>query len=490
MSLLFTPVIGLEIHVQLATASKIFCSCSTDYIGAVPNTNVCPLCLGLPGTLPVLNAKAVEYGVRASLALNCTVRNATRFHRKNYFYPDLPKAYQISQYDLPLAEHGFINITSEDGTLRPIGITRLHLEEDAGKLVHGTSDGRLTGASQSFVDYNRGGVPLAEIVSEPDLRTPAEARQYVSVIRQLVRYLGVSDGDMEKGSLRVDANISVKCSDGRWGERAEIKNMNSLKALERALEYEIKRHIKMLSEGKIIIQETRHWNDSQGITISSRSKEEAHDYRYFPEPDLPPLVLPDGYVKEQLDKLPELPWDRKRRFKDTYGLSEQDSATLTENRDMADFYENCLISGGSPERTANWLRTEVLRVLNENKMELKDFPISSHIIAEMIVMMDNRKLSNTAAKEVFEHMIENSSDLHSAMSLCDISAGGIAGDQLRDLVSKILEQNNDVVRVIRSGEDLNGKKQKYLKGLVMRETRGQADPSEVSWILASLLENN
>lgn len=490
MSLEFTPVIGLEIHVQLATKSKIFCSCSTDYIGAVPNTNVCPLCLGLPGTLPVLNAKAVELGVRAALALNCTIRDATRFHRKNYFYPDLPKAYQISQYDLPLAEHGHINIPSEDGTLRPIGITRLHLEEDAGKLVHGASDGRLAGASQSFVDYNRGGVPLAEIVSEPELRTPAEARYYVSAVRQLVRYLGVSDGDMEKGSLRVDANISVKCSDGRWGERAEIKNMNSLKALERALEYEIKRHKKVLSEGGTIVQETRHWNDSEGITLSSRSKEEAHDYRYFPEPDLPPLILPDGYVEEQQSKLPELPWDRKRKFQETYGLSDQDSATLTESREMADFYEDCLRSGGSPERTANWLRTEVLRILNEKKMDLEGFPVSTETIAEMIVMMDKKSLSNTAAKEVFEHMVENASDLSSAMSACGIRAGGIDRSQLKELMVSILEQNDDVVQIVRSGKDKKGKKQKYLQGLIMRETRGQAAPADVSEILEDLLKKD
>lgn len=490
MALEFTPVIGLEIHVQLATETKIFCSCSTDYIGAVPNTNVCPLCLGLPGTLPVLNSRVVEYGVRASLALNCEIRDATRFHRKNYFYPDLPKAYQISQYDLPLGEKGYIDITSDDGSVRTIRITRLHLEEDAGKLVHGASDGRLAGASQSFVDYNRAGVPLAEIVSEPDLKSPAEARQYVSAIRQLVRYLGVSDGDMEKGSLRVDANISVKCSDGRWGDRAEIKNMNSLKALERALEYEIERHTKLLEQGKTVIQETRHWNDSEGITISSRSKEEAHDYRYFPEPDLPPLILPEGYVKEQYNLLPELPWERKARFQDKYGLSEQDSVTLTETREMADFYEQCLKSGGSAQRTANWLRTEVLRVLNEKKAELEDLPLSPAQIGDMIARMDKKQLSNTAAKEVFDCMLNNACDLDAAMEACGISEGGIAGDRLEEIVKSVLEQNEDVLDIIRSGKDKKGKKLKFLQGLVMRQTRGQAKPDEVADLLASLVEKD
>jgi len=488
MSLTFTPVIGLEIHVQLATKSKIFCSCSTDYIGAVPNTNVCPLCLGLPGTLPVLNAKVVEYGVRAGLALNCNILNSTIFHRKNYFYPDLPKAYQISQYDLPLAEHGHIDIVSDDGSTRSIRITRLHLEEDAGKLVHGASDGRIAGASQSFVDYNRGGVPLAEIVSEPDLKSPAEARQYVSAIRQLVRYLGVSDGDMENGSLRVDANVSVKCSDGRWGERAEVKNLNSLKALERALEYEIERHESLLSDGEKILQETRHWNDAKGITIATRSKEEANDYRYFPEPDLPPLVLSDEYIEKQKKALPELPWDRRARFRKDYGLSVEESDAITESIDMANFFEACLKAGGSPERTVNWLRTEVLKILNEGKKQLKDLPITAETIADITNKIDKRQLSNTAAKQVFEYMIDNTCDFDSAAKACGVVFGDVGGEKLRNLITKIVGENGDVVEIIRSGEDKKGKKQKFLQGLVMRETKGQADPKEVSDILAELLK--
>lgn len=490
MSLTFTPVIGLEIHVQLATKSKIFCSCSTDYIGAVPNTNVCPLCLGLPGTLPVLNAKVVEYGVQAALALNCKVLNSTIFHRKNYFYPDLPKAYQISQYDLPLAEHGHIDITSDNGSTRQIRITRLHLEEDAGKLVHGASDGRIAGSSQSFVDYNRAGVPLAEIVSEPDLRSPAEARQYVSAIRQLVRYLGVSDGDMENGSLRVDANVSVKCSDGRWGERAEVKNLNSLKALERALGYEIERHEAILSDGEEVLQETRHWNDTEGITMATRSKEEANDYRYFPEPDLPPLVLSDEYINKQKEKLPELPWHRRDRFQKDYGLPEDYSFAITEDADIADFFEACLKFGGSPERIVNWIRTEVLKILNERKIRLKELPVTAEMVADITTRIDKRQLSNTAAKEVFEYMISKGCDLKSAASACGISFGGVGKDELRSLVSKIVSDNGDVADIIRSGNDKKGKKLKFLQGLVMRETRGQSDPAEVAEILQDMIKGD
>jgi len=485
--LTFTPVIGLEIHVQLATKTKIFCSCSTDYIGAVPNTNVCPACLGLPGSLPSLNGKAVEYGVRAGLALNCTIREATRFHRKNYFYADLPKAYQISQYDLPIAEKGYVEITTEEGGPHKIRITRLHLEEDAGKLVHEATDGRLAGADQSFVDYNRGGVPLAEIVSEPDLRSAAEAKEYVSRLRQLVRYLEVSDGDMEKGSLRVDANISVKCSDGRWGDRAEVKNLNSLRALERALEYEFKRQSQLLAEGKTIVQETRHWNDVDGVTMATRSKEEAHDYRYFPEPDLPPLILPKGFVEKIKSTLPELPWEKVERFKKEYELSDVDAMILSEHVALADFYEACVRAGATPARAANWVRTEVLRILNDKKIELADFPVAPEILAKIIAKVDDNKISTTAAREVLDTMVDRRLSLEKAMEACGVQEGGITGAPLEEMVQSVLDNNSDVVEVIRSGEDKKGKKKKFLQGLVMKEARGQADPKDVVSVLEKLL---
>lgn len=484
----FSPVIGLEIHIQLNTATKLFCSCSTDYIGVVPNTNVCPLCLGLPGTLPVLNAKVVELAVKTSLALNCSINRMTRFHRKNYFYPDLPKAYQISQYDLPVGEKGFIELLGNSGERRRIGITRLHLEEDAGKLVHSAADGRLSGSSDSFVDYNRSGVPLAEIVSDPDIQSAAEARQYATRIRQLVRYLGVSNGDMESGSLRVDANISVKCSDGRWSSRTEIKNMNSLKALEKALEYEIKRHTRILEKGEEVIMETRHWDDGKGITRSSRSKEEAHDYRYFPDPDLPPLVLPEDYADNVAETIPELPWNKEKRFEEKFGLSPEEVASITENIEMADYFEKCLKEDLSPKRLANWLMTEVTRVIHEQKVHIENFPVKPEDLSRLLSMVEKKELSNTAAKELFDAMVKKEKGLKEVLEESSIETGGITGENLKSIISFIVESNSDVVEVIRSGKDKKNKKFKFLQGLVMRETRGQADPGEVEKILRTMIE--
>ena len=488
MTFRYIPVIGLEIHVQLSTATKIFCPCSTDYIGAEPNTNVCPVCLGLPGSLPVLNKRTVELGVRAGLALSCAIRNHTVFHRKNYFYPDLPKAYQISQYDLPLAEGGEIFIPGDDGRPRRIRITRLHLEEDAGKLVHSASDGRLAGAMESFVDYNRGGVPLAEVVSEPDLSSPEEARLYVARLRQLVRYLGVSDGDMEKGSLRVDANISVKVSDGRWGNRAEIKNLNSLRALERALEYEFRRQSDLLASGGTVVQETRHWNDGEGITIGMRGKEEAHDYRYFPDPDLPPLVVSAEMTSRCAAALPELPWEKEERLSNAYTLSADDIAVLCEHRDIADYFDAVVRNGASPVRAANWVRTEVLRTLNETGRSVKDFPVAPESLAALLSHIDGGALSTTAARSVFAHMAERRTSVESALAACGVSLGGATGDFLATVIHKIIEENGDVVKTIRDGNDANGKKRKFLQGLVMKEVRGQADPSSVASELQRALE--
>ncbi len=488
MTLSFTPVIGLEIHVQLGTKSKIFCSCSTDYIGAVPNTNVCPVCLGLPGALPVLNASVVEMAVRTALALRCAIRETTRFHRKNYFYPDLPKAYQISQYDLPVAEHGLLDIGDASGRKKTIRITRLHLEEDAGKLVHSASDGRLAGAMESFVDYNRGGVPLAEVVSEPDLSSPEEARLYVARLRQLVRYLGVSDGDMEKGSLRVDANISVKVSDGRWGNRAEIKNLNSLRALERALEYEFRRQSDLLASGGTVVQETRHWNDGEGITIGMRGKEEAHDYRYFPDPDLPPLVVSAEMTSRCAAALPELPWEKEERLSNAYTLSADDIAVLCEHRDIADYFDAVVRNGASPVRAANWVRTEVLRTLNETGRSVKDFPVAPESLAMLLSHIDGGSLSTTAARSVFAKMAERRTSVESALAACGVSLGGATGDLLATVIRKIVEENGDVVKTIRDGNDANGKKRKFLQGLVMKEVRGQADPSSVASELQRALE--
>ncbi|HDQ93404.1 MAG TPA: Asp-tRNA(Asn)/Glu-tRNA(Gln) amidotransferase subunit GatB, partial [Synergistetes bacterium] len=421
----FETVIGLEVHVQLATRSKLFCPCSTDYIGAEPNSNVCPLCLGLPGTLPSLNRKALDLGLRAALALKCSINRKTRFHRKNYFYPDLHKAFQISQYDVPLAVSGSMPITI-DGSVKDIGITRLHLEEDAGKLVHATSDGRLSGALFSLVDYNRSGVPLAEIVSEPELSSSEEAREYVLSLRRLVRYLGVSDGDMESGSLRVDANISQKCSDGRWGSRVEIKNLNSLRSLERALEFEILRQRDLLVKGEEVVQETRHWDDGASVTRSSRGKEEAHDYRYFPEPDLPAIRIESVVVERAADLLPELPWDKRDRFVGEWGLDFSDASSLSENPDLAEFFEKTVASGADPLLAANWTRTEILRLVNEKAVDIRDLLVRPEKLSTLLVKVRGGDLSNTAAKAVLGIMAKEAIGLPEAMKMAGIKEGGFS----------------------------------------------------------------
>lgn len=479
MALEFTTVIGLEIHVQLNTKTKIFCNCSTDYIGAVPNTHICPVCTGQPGALPVLNKKVVEYGVRGGIALHCKINKLTRFDRKNYFYADLPKAYQITEYYVPLAEKGYLTIIGDNGKPHRIGITRLHLEEDAGKLVHVAADGRIVGSVQSFVDYNRGGVPLAEIVSEPDITSPQEAREYVAAMRQLVRYLGISDGDMEKGSMRVDANISQKVSDGRWGSRVEVKNLNSLKALERALEYETLRQRDLLTRGETIVQETRNWDDADGITTSSRSKEESNDYRYFPEPDLPPLLLDDAYIEHIRTTMPELPDVKRDRFAEQYKIPMEDILVLTENPKIADYYEAVVKCGADSTRASNWVRTELMRVLKEQNREIDDAPVNPETLARLIKLVDEKKISTTSGKEVFDRMTSENVSLDKAIELCNVQIGAVEGNKLQSIIEKICAENPDVVETIRSGQDKKDKKQKFLMGLVMKETRGQAKPDEV-----------
>ena len=490
MALEFTTVIGLEIHIQLNTKTKIFCGCSTDYIGAVPNSHVCPVCTGQPGALPVLNKKVVEYGVRGGMALHCKINKLTRFDRKNYFYADLPKAYQITEYYVPIAEGGYLTITGDDGKPHRIGITRLHLEEDAGKLVHGAADGRIVGSVQSFVDYNRGGVPLAEVVSEPDITSPREAREYVSAMRQLVRYLGISDGDMEKGSMRVDANISQKVSDGRWGNRVEVKNMNSLKALERALEYETLRQRDLLTRGETIAQETRNWDDADGITTPSRSKEESNDYRYFPEPDLPPLLLDDEYIEHIRATMPELPDAKRERFLSQYGLPYEDVLVLTETPELANYYESVVKAECNPVRASNWIRTDVMRVLKEQNQDITSTPIAPDVLAQLIRLVDDKKISTTAAKDVFEKIVQNKITLEEAIKVCGVQIGAVEGDKLAGIISAVANANQDVVEVIRSGQDKKDKKLKFLMGLVMKESRGQAKPDEVLKALSDFFSKN
>lgn len=480
----FIPVIGLEIHVQLSTKSKMFCSCSTDYIGARPNSHVCPICLGLPGSLPVINERAIMYAVRMALAMRCKVNTHTVFHRKHYFYPDLPKAYQISQYDLPLAVDGHLEV-NDDEKEHKIRIQRLHLEEDAGKLVHAAIGGRLMGADYSLVDYNRSGVPLMEIVTQPDITSPKQAREFVSRLRQLVRYLGVSDGDMESGSLRVDANISIMEPGGKWGEKVEVKNMNSLKALERALEYEYERQKEVKSKGETIVRETRHWDDDSGKTISSRSKEEAEDYRYFPDPDLPPLVVDERTIVQLCKELPELPWEVRDRFISDYGLSLEEAEVLTERRDVALLMDD-LVKRGSPVKVAsNWIRTEIMRVLNERAISAEELTIPPDEMALLLSRIDRGDLSTTAAKEVFAMMLEKSLNVDDAIRALGLSTGKLTGSDLEAIVVKVLAENAEVVEEIRAGKDKKGKKVKFLQGIVMRETKGQADPKEVQSLIMS-----
>jgi aspartyl-tRNA(Asn)/glutamyl-tRNA(Gln) amidotransferase subunit B len=480
-------VIGLEIHLQLNTKTKLFCSCSTDYIGATPNTNVCPICLAVPGTLPLLNDHAVELAVRMGLGLHCEIHNNTRFHRKHYFYADLPKAYQITQYEDAIAVGGYVDIIA-DGKPKRVRLDHLHLEEDAGKLVHPTSDGRLSGAAYSLVDYNRGGIPLSEIVSEPDINSPAEAVAYVVQIRQLARYLEVSDGEMENGSLRVDVNVSLSNPDGSFGTRVEIKNINSLKSIERALEYEISRQNRALDDGEKLIMETRLWDDAAGVTRSMRSKEGVRDYRYYLEMDLAPIEAKPEYVEKIRQSLPEMPWDKRDRFIEQYGLSLDEAVQLTEQRDVADYFEECVAAGAPVAKCANWVMIEVQRILHEREIGIKDFSVKARDLGQLIAKVEKRDVSNTQAKDILITMVEKKLTLEDAIKACGAAGGRVTGTALEDIVKKIIEAQPEAAEAVRSGQDKKGAKIKFLQGLVMRETRGSADPAEAAALVQSLLK--
>ena len=477
----YETVIGLEVHVQLDTDSKIFCSCSTEF-GSEPNTNTCPVCLGLPGTLPVLNKKAVDYLVMTGLALNCEIATYSKFDRKNYFYPDLPKAYQISQYDLPLAKDGFIEVETEEG-IHKIGITRIHLEEDAGKLIH---EGSIDKSSGSLVDYNRTGVPLAEIVSEPDIRTPAQAREYLNYLKKTLEYLGVSDCNMEEGSLRCDANISLRArGEKEFGTKVELKNMNSFKAIEKALAYEQKRQRKMIDAQEEIVQETRTWDENKGKTISMRGKEEANDYRYFPEPDLVPLEINEEWKNEIKEQLPELPAVRKKRFIGEYDLPEYDADVITDSRELADLFEECVSEYEDAKEVSNWIMGEFLRLVNEEKMEVEDTKITGHLLGKMLKMIEEGVISSKIAKTVFEEMFYTGKDPEQIVEekgLKQISDE----DKLEKLVEEIIEDNPDVIEDIRSGKD---KAIGYLVGQVMKETKGKANPQMVNKMFREKINN-
>ncbi len=474
----YEAVIGLEVHVQLATKSKIFCSCSTEF-GAAPNTHVCPVCLGMPGSLPVLNEKAVEYAVKAALALNCRINLKSIFARKNYFYPDLPKGYQISQYEEPLAEEGYIEIETEEGTKR-IRIKRVHMEEDAGKNIHGEGNDPY-----SYVDLNRAGIPLIEIVSEPDISSPAEARLYLQKLRTIMRYIGVSNADMEKGELRCDANVSVrpKGSD-KLGVKTELKNMNSFRHVQRALEYEIERQIEVLEEGGEVVQETRLWNPHLGITETMRKKEEEHDYRYFPEPDLVPLVLGEEFVERMKAELPELPDDKKRRFMEEYGLSAYDAEVLCADKALADFYEEAVKAHDNPKAIANWVMVELLGRLNKDGRSISESPVAPMQVAKLVKLIDDGVISGKIGKQLFDILYREGGDPEvvvkerGLVQITDTS-------QIEAVVDEVIKECPDEVNKYLAGKT---KVIGFLVGQVMKKTRGKANPRLVNELLRKKLD--
>jgi len=479
----YEPVIGLEVHVQLLTATKAFCGCANKF-GSEPNTNVCPVCLGLPGALPVLNARAVEFATLASLALNCTVNQRSIFARKNYFYPDLPKGYQISQYDKPIAEHGSIEVPTADGGLKKIGITRLHMEEDAGKSLH---DGFPDSATRTYLDLNRCGTPLAEIVSEPDIRTPGEAFEYLTRLKEILLYTGVSDCNMEEGSLRCDANVSVRPrGQEKLGTKVEVKNVNSFKFVREALEYEIERQIDVIESGGRVAQETRLWNANEGRTYSMRSKEQAHDYRYFPEPDLPPVVLSDGYIMLRKLELPELPKARRARMIAEYELNPKDAQTLTGSREFADRFEAAAKSARNPRRVANVLLSEVGGRLNALGIELDQSPVTMAGIVLAADLLDEGKISSKQMKQIFDIAFEKGEDFgpvydrEKPEQITDTSA-------IEKLIDETIAANPKQVEQYRAGKKtLAG----FFVGQVMRASKGQANPALLNELVTKKLESN
>jgi aspartyl-tRNA(Asn)/glutamyl-tRNA(Gln) amidotransferase subunit B len=483
----YETIIGLEVHVQLLTKSKMFCRCSADYASAPPNTHVCPVCLGMPGVLPTINKRAIEYAVMTALALNCTIPEHTRFDRKNYPYPDLMKGYQISQYDNPLSRNGWLTI-EVDGKSKRIGITRVHQEEDVAKLFHRTD---TVGETYSLVDVNRSGVPLMEVVSEPDMRSPEEAREYLMKLRSSLQYLGVSTGNMEEGSFRCDANVSIRpAGTTEFMPKVEVKNMNSFKAVYRALAYEVERQKKVAEEGGRLAQETRGWVEEKGATVSQRSKEQAHDYRYFPEPDLPPLELSRKFVDEIRARLPELPDSRRDRFVSQYNLSRYDANLLTDSRAMADYFEACLKllpAGTGAEKkaktVANWLLGEFTRLLNATNTEIKDAKVKPRNLVEMLDLIDKGTLSTKMAKEVFEDMFHSGKRAFQVVQekgLAQISTT----TELETIVGQVIAANSQAVADYKQGRETA---LKFLVGQVMKATKGQANPQMVNELLRRML---
>ena len=474
----YEAVIGLEIHAQLLTDSKIFCGCSTKF-GNSPNSNICPICLGHPGVLPVLNKKVVEFTVLMGLATNCTINKKSIFARKNYFYPDLPKGYQISQYEEPICEYGYINILMGGNLHKRIGIKRIHMEEDAGKSIHDQG-------YETLVDVNRCGVPLIEIVSEPDIRSGAEAYQYLSKIKQIVRYLGICDGNMEEGSLRCDANISIRLKgEEKLGTKTEVKNMNSFRNVEKAINYEIDRQVEIINDGGKIIQQTLLWNAEFNEVAPMRSKEEAHDYRYFPEPDLLPVFVDEKWRSEIKSNLPELPEKRKDRLITKYNLPEYDAELLTQNKSTADYYEGVVNVTDDYKSASNWVMGEVLKTINEEKINIENFPVHPENLAELINIINNGTINGKIGKEVFQEMLKENkkpSDIVKEKNLIQITDSS----EIENIINSIIEKNpNEVKQYLDGKEKVFG----FFVGQVMRETKGKANPKLVNEVLRDKLNS-
>ncbi len=473
----YEPVIGLEVHAQLSTRSKIFCGCSTTF-GADPNTHTCPVCLGMPGSLPVLNQRVVEYTLKMALATHCRIAPYSQFARKNYFYPDLPKGYQISQYELPLAEKGWVEIEIESG-VKKINIHRIHMEEDAGKLVHDEFQ------PLSHVDFNRTGVPLIEIVSEPEMQSPEEAAAYLKLIREILRYLEICDGNMEEGSLRCDANISLRpVGSDKLGVKTELKNMNSFRNVQRALEFEIRRQRVMLEKGEPVVQETRLWDAGRNMTVSMRGKEEAHDYRYFPDPDLIPIVVDDGWVADVKGTLPELPDAKRDRFMRYYELPPHDARVLTSSKALADYFEAVLQQFAQPKVVSNWIMSELLRELKGEDIDLQTFNVPPAHLAELLQLIDREIISGKIAKSVFQEMCatgKNAQAIVAEKGLKQVKDEGA----IEAAVDAVLAENPQEVHLFKAGKD---KLLGFFVGQVMKKTKGKANPQMVNEIIRKKLE--
>tara|TARA_B100000959_G_scaffold262992_1_gene301917 strand:- start:495 stop:1928 length:1434 start_codon:yes stop_codon:yes gene_type:complete len=471
----YETVIGLEVHAQLKTKSKIFCFCSTQF-GSKPNENTCPVCLGMPGVLPVLNREVVAYTIKMGLSADCSIVSFCRFARKNYFYPDLPKGYQISQYELPLCQNGNVTINL-NGNTKKIGITRIHMEEDAGKLIHGENLGQ---PDSSYVDFNRTGIPLMEIVSEPDIRSSEEAREYLLKLKAILEYLDICDCNMEEGSLRCDANISLRSKgEKKLGTKTELKNMNSFRNVQKAIEYEIKRQTHILDNDEKVIQQTRLWDTVKNETIPMRTKEEAHDYRYFPDPDLVPIVVNNEWIEKIRKDLPELPDEKRKRFVKQYKIPEYDAGVLTSSRPLADYYEQCVEMFPHPKTTSNWIMSDILRVLKRDDKEIMDCPVTPKHLTDMLKMIENRTISSKIAKTVFEEMYSSGIppvEIVKKKGLVQISNE----DSILKIIQEVLSKNQVEVEAYRNGKT---KLLGFFVGQVMKETQGKANPALVNKLL-------